>query len=249
MADKFHDDWARRRVGAFAWLVHRSAPEWPELFAEPDNVMAAARDWLKPGSPQSPSRVARWKLSRGGVIVKQYRAATSLERIKTAVRRSRAQHAVSVLLRLRDIGVPSLTPLAAGSRIGQPWESYLVTVEVLDARPLSGLRDATPVERQRAIHSLAVAMAKMHNAGLFHGDAHHANFLVLAGGEGLLADVDGVRRRSRIGVKEAVRGLARLLDYTSPTQREKLRFAAAYCRVRRKAISARDLVAKMGDLL
>jgi tRNA A-37 threonylcarbamoyl transferase component Bud32 len=247
MTDKLHGGWTRRKTGAFSWLVDRSAPDWPELFAQPDEVVAGAQDWLRRGGAKSGSRVARWTLPRGDrVVVKQYCARTSLERIKIAVRRSRAQHALSVLLALREIGVRSLAPVAAGHRIGQPWESYLVTEEVLDARPMLEVRSASGLAQRRAIRSLAVAMAKMHNAALFHGDAHHANFLTLVSGEVLLADVDGVRRRARITTKDAARNLARLLDHTSATPREKLYFAAVYSRERGGTISSRELVEQMG---
>jgi hypothetical protein len=62
-----------------------------------------------------------------------------------------------------------------------------LAVEWIDARPLSSFRDQPPPadwsERARAI------LARLHARGIAHGDLHHRDVLVSAGGEVHLVDL------------------------------------------------------------
>jgi tRNA A-37 threonylcarbamoyl transferase component Bud32 len=93
------------------------------------------------------------------------------------------------------------------------------------------------------IDALADIMARLHNAGISHGDAHLANFIVERREQPqlVLIDLDALRAR-KVSASVAANDLKRLLDYAPGSQAEHLRFLVRYARRRQGRIDTRELL-------
>lgn len=233
------------RLGGYVWLV-RNESLWPtlrpvlenppELFVNPQYVRKPAV--IRVGSVHS-------------LMVKRYCPRGLSERIKQIFRGPRAKYAFEWAARLQQLGITTITPLAAGHACCRPWESYLVSEEL---QPVEGIQDfaaahKSSLRRRPILVQLASAMAVLHNHGVCHGDAHLANFIVHSGNRVVLSDLDGLKRR-RVTTTAAAHDLKRLLDYSPGSQREHLRFLVTYARIRAQqeplpTVSSRTLISHL----
>lgn len=174
------------------------------------------------------TRVAKLRLPElpeTPLIVKEYLPARGWRAWKERCRRSPALRAWRRVRWLEQLGVDGATLVAAGGM-------YTVWVEIPDVQTLGDLNGACADRRVRRqlISDLARVMARLHAAGLSHGDPSLNNFLVqtLPGGGRRLVmiDPDGLRWAwwRTDGDLEELAHRARV------SRREELRFLVEYRR-------------------
>jgi tRNA A-37 threonylcarbamoyl transferase component Bud32 len=215
--------WVVCSSGDWQWQVR---PEWKELLLEPQRAvpgggrrLAASglrlQQWQGEGRlfllKQAPHRTLfRLELERGTLFVKHYPVGDWRAWLRQRLRPSKARSEAEAACRLRELGIPTAEPVAVGeTRTG---ESCLITLGLADAVSLrQALEDTSspavpPGERHRLTRELAELVARMHEAGIGHGDWHAGNILLARrpdGGTGLyLIDLFAVcfgacRRASR----------------------------------------------------
>jgi tRNA A-37 threonylcarbamoyl transferase component Bud32 len=236
-----------------------------------------------------PSRVAAW--SRGEVVsassfvtVYRFRAPEAggalfflkvyryrrIKRIVTSLwRRSHALVEDAALRHLRDVGLPAVEPVVAGShRRGLVLESaYVLTRGVEGAVGLDAFLEGffagprTPtwaVRRRRLLDDLADLVRRMHEAHFFHYDLKFRNILVRESEAGdltwFLIDFPKGRlispRRTRAQRAARIWDLA-CLDKHAPrwfSRADRLRFFHRYREADRLSATDRDLVRRVGVL-
>jgi len=173
-----------------------SAPVWMEGDAE---VRAVVEAWGRGDREdagvlaESPRRQLV-RLARGDgswLLLKVFRASArrTSAGLGSMLGRDPAQREWTHLRRLAARGVPVPRPLARGRRGDEQW----LVLEFCEGRPLLSLRGDTLLERRRALAAVGRAVARLHRAGLVHGDLHVGN--VLLGTEGpVLLDFQRARR-------------------------------------------------------
>jgi tRNA A-37 threonylcarbamoyl transferase component Bud32 len=138
--------------------------------------------------------VYRLDTPRGALFVKHDRCAGWRRRLRQFLGGSAAHREFHKTLAVAGRGVPTVMPVAWGERrrSGLPMESYFVSREVPDSHTLDeylatvlpGLPPAVGAGARRdLIGALARFTARMHQAGVFHGDFHAGNLLVRAPAE------------------------------------------------------------------
>jgi heptose I phosphotransferase len=196
---------------------------------------------------------ARVILSSGGTQVAAYLKVSVYSWLRNFLRsirkftlqRGSLVHEYENLVRLREIGVPSITPIAAGTRRrGFRCESFLLTA---DLGPTCKLEDFIPVEFDKPFESpqrekkleLVRAVARMtramHEGGVNHRDYYLCHIHVLAGGQPwpqlYVIDLNRADRRGRVGLRWRVKDLA-ALHYSAPgsvfSRTDRLRFLKSY---------------------
>jgi lipopolysaccharide kinase (Kdo/WaaP) family protein len=247
--------WTEFQSGRYSWRMHSefALPTVREKLRCPEAMMAAPSEPLRvDAQPRSTFLVkAVWpEFPDIVIVIKRYRA-TGLARILSEwLRPSRARRAFDRAVWLLQSSIPAAAPIAVGERRRGLWgkESYLITELVPHARPLRQVRAASTDVREgrRLVRALAVLMARLHDAGLAHTDPSLSNFLVQRADDGtfrlVLIDLDGVRQRSRQSLEAAAADLRVIVRRIPVSPRERLWFAAQYCRARAHRPSARKLI-------
>ena len=238
-ADVKAAEWRRIPGGRTMWLVHQGLSEL-DLATVFGGVEQPAV-FLRPPKAGSISTV--FKFSR--FVAKRYHAPTLRERIKALVRGPRARRALDWATKLTALDVPTIRPVAVAYRRGQPWDSCIVSCHIEDRSSVHEFvasLDAS-LDRRRLVNALAETMARLHNAGISHGDAHLANFIVERAHPPrlVLVDLDALRFR-KISATVAAKDLKRLLDYAPGSQSEHLRFLLTYARRRTPPMNTRELL-------
>jgi tRNA A-37 threonylcarbamoyl transferase component Bud32 len=153
-------------------------------------------EWLANGSAQLVKEgrgraVYRVSLAEGVIYVKVQKTAGPGRQVADLFRGSAARRQWNHGLQALELGVSTATPLACGEvrRFGLVHESFFVTEAIDRAVPLSrfvleDLEAIPELERRRQrrvlLTRLAQAVARVHEAGLRHGDFHAGNILVVA---------------------------------------------------------------------
>ena len=135
----------------------------------------------------------------------------------------RPRRELELLVKLRELGVPTVTPLAALARkiaLGLCYRLRLITELVPDALPLPAFLAAHPHLRRAAIEAAGRAVRLAFAAGLWHPDLHPDNLLArVAEGTGAgdvdvrLLDLDRAELRKDLSVAEQDRMLLRMARY------------------------------------
>ena len=236
--------WRVLQAGEYVWRIAKEVSGNEEWLSHPERIVAYDANLLKEPIPGSGTRVARMATSTGSFVVKEYRPPDLRTICDAVIRGPRAVRTFEMLFRLQKLGVPAIHPLAAAHERGRPWHSILVTEQLAPAQRLYDYAAHSRRNRSRIIAPLARMFASLHNAGLLHRDAHHANFLIT--GENVpklyLVDVDGMREAKKITFRDALRDISRLLVHLQIPKQERLRFALIYCRERRPPLDVRRFV-------
>jgi hypothetical protein len=164
------------------------------------------------------------------------------------------------LVRLREIGVPSITPVAAGKRTrGLCCESFILTE---DLGPTKKLEDYVPGEftrpfskdqaaRKRLLLDAIAAMTRqMHRGGINHRDYYLCHLHILPKAQPwpklFVIDLNRADRRKRVGRRWVVKDLA-ALNYSAPesvfSRADRMRFLKAYLGTERLDRPGRRLAA------
>jgi len=198
-----------------------------------------------------------WRLdvAETPVFAKCYRRAGLLKRLVDRVRGSAAEREFTALRLAAEAGILVPEPLGVARRpaAGGPYEAILITVAMplepqsLDEAWLEAAgrspngRAGDP--RRMLIDALAELLAKAHAAGLYHGDLHVRNILVLRCGETVrlaMVDLHNHRRRRRLSVRSICKNLVQLNQWFRPraSRTDRLRFVRRYCHYLRGHLSA-----------
>ncbi|MCH2172133.1 lipopolysaccharide kinase InaA family protein [Myxococcota bacterium] len=126
--------------------------------------------------------VTRMRIGDIPCYLKRYRVVGCRERLKFAVQPSRAEREWDAALRLRELGIPAVEPLAMGvARQGtRLLDAYFVSAETVGVR----FDEAVTAElcAGRSTVALTHALIDLHqhllSAGVFHPDLHSGNVLV-----------------------------------------------------------------------
>lgn len=243
--------WSRARLGGVAWRLFDGADSagLKPYLVRPAALLQPPARLLKTASATSPCEVSQISLTGTTVpplVIKHYQAPKLRDRLKDLTRGSRAWRAARWAMVLRQLNVPAITPLAAGAKWWQPWDSYLVTRLIAPACTFHqyAADHRSSLERRPLYEALALAMARLHDAGISHGDAHWNNFIlqINPGPRLFMVDLDGLRRIGRVPLQRAARDLQRLLHWTPASPAEQFRFLHTYCRFRREPVNPRDLL-------
>jgi tRNA A-37 threonylcarbamoyl transferase component Bud32 len=190
-----------------------------------------------------------YKLIREGrtYFVKHYTTLTVKSRLQVLLRRSKAHKAWRFAQRLRQRSI--LTPNVIAFLQGGSWwrkpELYLVT-EGIDGQTLREMvRASLPLASRRGlIRAVAIFLAQLHDAGIYHGDFSAFNIIVEQDVQAphgwliYLIDLDAIRaangishRRQIKNLDELGRNFTRLAEVST---RERLRFLACYAGARKR---------------
>ncbi len=186
---------------------------------------------------QNPVRTVyfgRW--SGREVFLKHYHARSTIRRLRSLLRGSDAEREARFSRYLNSRGVATPEVLGCGSQGGLSW---LVTAAV-SAEPADQWHrrqerlgcEGTQAIRQ-ATMALAEMVARMHAAGVIHGDLHCGNILIRTDSgapQPVLTDLHRVRRCLRLSRRARAANLAQLCFDRSPftTRTQRLRFLAHY---------------------
>jgi tRNA A-37 threonylcarbamoyl transferase component Bud32 len=244
--------WLRTRLGGLTWRLLGGADTagLRPYLVRPGALLLAPAKPIKTASAESPCEVAQFTLRGVAVpplVIKHYREPKLLGRLKDLARGPRAWRAARWAVVLQDLEVPAICPVAAGATWWRPWDSYLISRLIEPTRTFHQYMAAHPrsLERRPLFDALAQLLARLHDAGISHGDAHWGNFILhLKPAPSLvMVDLDGLRRFGRITPARAGRDLQRLLHWTPATPAEQMRFLVKYHRQRREPANLRELLA------
>jgi tRNA A-37 threonylcarbamoyl transferase component Bud32 len=185
------------------------------------SVLRALADHEHALASRSPAVLKRGIRSRvtgveaGGmhVIVKEWRARGLLRPLANGLRGSPAARAFcgGVGLRARRIGAAVPYAFLERRRLGLPVASWLLLEDLRPAVPsdaFAGVLDAA-----RVADALASLSARLHRAGIRHGDLKASHVFLAEGAAGLetrLIDLEGVRFARRVPERARIRELAQL---------------------------------------
>ena len=168
--------WLQARLGGVTWRLFDSAESagLKPYLVRPAALLQPPARLLKTASATSPCEVAQISLAGTAVpplVIKHYRAPKLRDRLKDLTRGSRAWRAARWAMVLRQLDVPAITPLAAGAKWWQPWDSYLITRLIAPACTFHQYAAAhrSSLERRPLYEALALALARLHDAGISHG--------------------------------------------------------------------------------
>jgi heptose I phosphotransferase len=213
---------------------------------------------------------AKVKLTGGGREATAYLKISSyswLKNLFNTIRKFTRQrdsltHEYINLVRLRDVGVPSITPIAAGTRVrGLKCKSFLLTDDLGNTQKLE---DYVPEEfdkpfsieqagRKRVlVDALARLTRQMHEGGVNHRDYYLCHIHILPDAqqwpELYVIDLNRADRRKRVGERWKVKDLA-ALNYSSPadifSRTDRLRFLRTYLGVSKVGSSHRKFTRKI----
>ncbi len=227
-------------------LVVRYEPAvWPSIEKLIDTTPGSASTASAAAAGASLTRV---HASRGATVFrsapdaevafywKEFRSRGAWDPIKSWFRASRAERAHAGAGRLRAIGLEAPRTLALGveRRLGRGVRSFLVTEPVTGLVSLEDWARAGSLgwrERRTMVAAVASALARLHGAGLVHGDLRPSNVLCARDAARIVL-LDNERTRRSRSRRERLRNLVQLaVDQLGPPHRtDRVRFARAYAR-------------------
>ncbi len=189
-----------------------------------------------------------------------------LERLKTILTgfqiRDGAENEWKKILRLEEIGIRTMTPVAFGAirKMGLPYRSVTLTEHLCGAERLEDYLPATfgkgRLSRQKIVQKRRIISETAHWAERFHGSGfHHQDFrlghIFVRPGEGNdftlhMIDVKRVREPRTLRKSRVINDLAQI-NYSARqlaciTRADRLRFLQAYLKVDRLDESARKFI-------
>ncbi len=224
-----------QRINGVRWTVTPS-------FRDSESFRSITRlndDWRPRGNDERAERRQRWSVvyrtNSAEVFLKHYLPRSAFERIKYLLRPSRASAEWRNARTLERIGVRVPAVLAWGERRGlSGWRQSFLVTEALPGAPtlLEWSRRRHPRAEARALRrTLARAIARMHENGLFHRDLHGHNVLVdeSAGAPvPCLLDFHEMLRLPRPVTRFCIDDLARLNGFVEASRWQRIRFARDY---------------------
>jgi tRNA A-37 threonylcarbamoyl transferase component Bud32 len=225
-------------AGSFNWLVREDGVPGVSLLQDPDSYLGRPELLIKNSDIVTIGRVPPASATDRGLILRRLNYRNWRHRLRDLFRPSRAKMAMMRALALEAAGVPTPRALAVAEvrRFRWPVRAYLITEEVPDAFGIGWIirRDKrVPGELPR---KLALALAKLHEAGFSHRDLKPSNILVYNQDEVAFIDLDAVRQFKRLPDTRAMDDLVRLgrglSGFPGISALHLARFLRHYCRSR-----------------
>jgi tRNA A-37 threonylcarbamoyl transferase component Bud32 len=205
--------YAQLRDGARAGLRLRRIEEAMLLEALRAHELALAGQGSQVLQQRARSSVTRCEVAGLAVVAKEWRARGWLRALADRLRGSPAARAwrSGVGLRARRIG--SAVPYAylEQRRLGLPVASWLLLEDLRPALPADAA--AAQLDGARVADALASLLARLHRAGIRHGDLKGSHVFLAPRGGGLearLIDLEDVRFSRRVSERARIRELAQL---------------------------------------
>jgi tRNA A-37 threonylcarbamoyl transferase component Bud32 len=197
-----------------------ATPEWLEVLSNPDALIELPNAHLVKDSPTTRAAIVTVEVGNTEHVlhVKRLNHRGVEFTVKYLFQCSRARRLFRNHVALIERNVPTLKPIAAISERSGPFlrKSFLIT-EQIKAKPLFTLWEKdvypsgnSPGRRRKLMTDVALLVAKMHKAGVFHRDLKSSNILVKTDGQPVIADLDGAKIHSSVTYRQRVRDLARL---------------------------------------
>lgn len=179
------DDWRTMTMGAWRWTVR---PDWADVLLHATGLRID--EWTRQGLTKliKASRqrtVHRIELPQGAIYVKQHAIPDTRAYLRQWLRPSKARIEAENATALQSRGVPTVVPVAIGEE--PHGGSCLITLELAGVQSLqeciasdfSHANAALQVTlRQSLAKALGRFLARLHQAGVEHGDLHPGNVLV-----------------------------------------------------------------------
>ena len=179
--------------------------------------------------------------------------------------RDEAANEWAKMLRLAEVGIPTMTPVAFGSirRWGLPYRSLTLTLHLYGAEKLEeylparfgggALGPAQAEEKRRIIRETARWARRFHDAGFYHQDFYLGHIFLRPGeGDGFtlhLIDLQRVREVRVVRRDRVVKDLAQInfsaMQLGCVTRTDRLRFLLAYLGTDRLDAAGRDMVRRI----
>ncbi|RLE05944.1 MAG: hypothetical protein DRJ06_08415 [Candidatus Aminicenantes bacterium] len=158
-------------------------------------------------------------------IIKEFKTAGFMPNVKALFRNSRPKRAWINAHNLIMRGIPTSAPIAFGEkrRFGIIQEGFFMTKKIPEAKTSDVFlkkitKDLNDSEKASIIKDFLIRLARlirwMHQTGICHGDLKASNILINTFKKRptiYLVDMDGVKIRNRVGVKEVARDLSRII--------------------------------------
>ncbi len=227
------DGWIQVDARDGRWTVQA---DWQPRLLNPEGLRW--REWreahlvelIKDAGHRSVYRVM---LPGQAIFIKHYPTSDWRSRLRQWIRPTKAYTEWRRAVAIAQMGLTTVLPLAYGETPDR--QSYLVTQEWPDAQTLdqwllqnaSGLQN--PAARRSVTRTLAELLARMHDAGVEHGDLHPGNLLCRTRQDGSLElaiiDLYAVRLKQPLSLHDSLKNLAMFghwfLQRTSPTDRHR----------------------------
>jgi tRNA A-37 threonylcarbamoyl transferase component Bud32 len=227
------------RIGALWWTTRaevRNEADWMRALSDPDACLAAAVHRFKDSSNVTIVRLPAASQTGPNLVLRRLNYGRLRHRLRDTFRRSRAQRALRMALRMEAAGLPVARGLAAADvrRWRWPLRAYFVTEEIRAARTLAEIANGPAQPPRECVERLAQLLAQLHERGFSHRDLKATNVLFDPEGQPFLIDLDGVKQFRHLPRKRAAKDLARLVAglRSSPWLQPRLiiRFLKVYCR-------------------
>lgn len=252
--------WTVFTVGAWRWQVaspwvavlrigDQMAPPRADALSLPDLGLpletwqrAGILDVVKAGKHRT---VWRLRLPQATLYVKFYPLADWQAWLRQKLRPTKARTEALTALRLQQLGIRTVTPLAWGETA--QGASCLITLGLQEAVTVRDVlegrqpADLHPAERRRLTAELADLLARMHDQSIVHDDLHAGNLLLARGPDGdwqlHLVDLHAVRFKSRLTWQQAQANLVMLNRWfvQRSSRSDRLRFWLRYVSARSAA--------------
>jgi tRNA A-37 threonylcarbamoyl transferase component Bud32 len=209
--------------------------ELSALIAAHDAALGSGKGVLKDGPRTAVTRV---RYGLGWLCVKEYRPHGLLDRIKDALRGSRARRALRGANKLHAHGIATPEIVALAGRDGK---SYLFTSFINGATPLDLLLrkrfsaaqgQAEVADKRTMVRKLGRWLRRVHDLGIYHDDWSTKNILVTQRGQEWtfhFVDMESVSSRKRLTYRRRVKNLGQISDTRfGITRTDRMRFLLAY---------------------
>lgn len=173
------------------------------------------------------------------VFLKYFYPIKWFERLKYLFKPTKAKTEWLNIDHLIGINVPTPKKLAWGEhRINGFWQrSFLVLEAIRPHETLLALSRSNQAQiKSRFIYSIADAVARLHNAGLYYGDLHGNNIIVknnnLIPDMFYFVDVKELKLKRNLSDSESIDDLVRLNGFLSGPKLRRLKFLVHYLKLR-----------------
>lgn len=220
--------WDWTQTGDVGWWVR---PGWRETLLGPAGLRL--QEWRRQGRlttvKTGPHRVVyRVDLAEGSIYIKHFLVPGWRSKLRQWFRRGKGRNEGRRAIKLAAIGISTITPIALGEQRKRKFllENYLITPAIPATVPLDEFVERRLLElpaprqarvRQRLAVALAELTARLHDAGLVHGDFHPGNVLVHLDDADrpalAMIDLDALRARDALSWSGARDNLALLNHY------------------------------------
>lgn len=134
----------------------------------------------------------------------------ALDRLTGRPTRSENAARMALLLHGADVPTPEVYACVVARSPGGVTRWDATVTRALDAVTLTEALRANPARAAELLPACGQLVARMHGAGVFHGDLKGSNLLV-SGELVLLVDLEGCRQRSPLGLRLRARDVGRLI--------------------------------------